>query len=132
MQRYYNTWWKKALILLAFIFLVRETGVADLSLYLSRSQHSISSTVSRSNHSQIDLKAVDYNVGISPLDYTPFYKSRVFQGTIKSGIGEQPPGTDITITYRIELTITGLCSAHKFRELASEQIKQAFAQQASN
>lgn len=103
--------------ILAAITVLREAGLVNLNAKSSSLKSSLSvmrvlSGPPDGTDTRVDLKAEDYTIRPSLLDYVPFIKFRTFKGGV--GLGHTD-GADITLQYEIEVSTFGFCSAREFR-----------------
>lgn len=117
MAKYYDTWWKKALILL-WIVLIRESGALSLSLHYNIATTELVSGGAVLRIGSFDSEDLTVTIRPHPLDYVPFYKSRRVRGSIAPATA----GSTQALEAEVDLTVIGLCTGREFRRLAQARI----------
>lgn len=108
--------WKVALLILAAMVILRETGIINIhAKSTTRSSCITKNTILRQDH-KLSADSLDYTIWPSPLDYIPLYKTRTFEGVIQSRETIQENLPCIKINYKIEITSKGICSGYEFRQ----------------
>jgi hypothetical protein len=99
---------------------IREAGVININnnLRIQTQIVSVVSVTSKASERSL-LTNSDIEIPVSFLDYVPLHKSRNIKVEVEK---KRPDGSSVSISYDLDITVTGICTGSTFRRIAQKRM----------
>jgi hypothetical protein len=104
---------------IAFVVGIRETGIIDVSYCQAEQSLTSGANVNRVGKQQLFIAGDEVVIPVSLFDYVPLYKTRTIKGKLEKRYSN---GSHMSLSYDLNITVMGICSGMKFREIAKHTI----------